>query len=185
MLYRAHGRSLLAYALRRVERAEDAADVVAESMLVAWRRPDAVPHGDEARLWLFGVAHRVLANHRRGEHRRDRLGDRLRDDLRRLVTLDLVADVDTNLTVQAALDALDDDDRELLHLTAWEGLEPQEIARVMSIPAATARSRLHRARRRLRRRLDQADAGSDERPAVAGHVDDDGRRLVGDAEEER
>ncbi|HEY3140934.1 MAG TPA: sigma factor, partial [Acidimicrobiales bacterium] len=72
-LYRAQVRSLLAYALRRVDHPEQAADVVAETMLVAWRRLDQVPPGDEARLWLFGVARRVLANQRRGSARRDRL----------------------------------------------------------------------------------------------------------------
>src|SRR5918992_1551637 len=74
-------RELLAYVLRRVDRAEDAADVVAETFLVAWRRMDKVPAGDEARLWLYGVARRQLANQRRGELRRSRLADRLRAEL--------------------------------------------------------------------------------------------------------
>ena len=42
MLYRAHVRAVLGYALRRVERPEDAADIVAETMLVAWRRQNDV-----------------------------------------------------------------------------------------------------------------------------------------------
>ena len=68
---------LLGYALRRTHTVEDAADVVAETFLVAWRRLEHVPPGDEARLWLYGVARRVLANQRRGERRRDRLEVRL------------------------------------------------------------------------------------------------------------
>jgi DNA-directed RNA polymerase specialized sigma24 family protein len=72
---------LLAYVLRRVDRGEDAADVVAETFLVAWRRMDRVPEGDEARLWLYGVARRQLANQRRGELRRSRLAERLRAEL--------------------------------------------------------------------------------------------------------
>jgi DNA-directed RNA polymerase specialized sigma24 family protein len=74
-------RELLTYVLRRVDRAEDAADVVAETFLVAWRRLDKVPAGDEARLWLYGVARRQLANQRRGQLRRLRLADRLRAEL--------------------------------------------------------------------------------------------------------
>src|SRR4051812_33061810 len=74
-------RELLAYVLRRVDRAEDGADVVAETFLVAWRRLDSVPPGDEARLWLYGVARRQLANQRRGQLRRSRLADRLRAEL--------------------------------------------------------------------------------------------------------
>ena len=74
-------RDLLAYALRRVDRPEDAADVVAETFLVAWRRLDDVPPGEQARLWLYGVARRQLANQRRGQLRRSQLADRLRAEL--------------------------------------------------------------------------------------------------------
>ena len=69
-LFDSHFRELLGYALRRVGSPEDAADVVAETMLVAWRRIDEVPADGTARLWLYGVARRVLANHRRGQVRR-------------------------------------------------------------------------------------------------------------------
>ncbi|GAB3435443.1 hypothetical protein GCM10027517_04600 [Phycicoccus ginsengisoli] len=77
--------ALLGYAVRRVADPADAADVVAETYLVAWRRLDDVPGGDEARPWLFGVARRVLANHYRGERRRHALADRLRDSLHEVV----------------------------------------------------------------------------------------------------
>lgn len=184
-LYRAHGRALLAYALRRVDRAEDAADVVAETMLVAWRRLPDVPAGERARLWLFGVARRVLANQRRGGRRRDRLGERLRTEVHRLVGDHALA-VETNLVVATALARLDADDRDILRLTSWEGLQPGDIAVVLGVPAATARTRLHRARQRLRQQL--AEAGYEEtveRPAGGGHVDHDEQALVRDAEDER
>ena len=51
----------------------DAADVTAETFLVAWRRYDDAPPGD-GRPWLFGIARHVLANHHRSGRRRDRLG---------------------------------------------------------------------------------------------------------------
>jgi DNA-directed RNA polymerase specialized sigma24 family protein len=50
--------------------------VIAETFLTAWRRLDDVPAGDEARLWLYGVARRMLANQRRGARRRSSLADR-------------------------------------------------------------------------------------------------------------
>src|SRR6476469_3060928 len=77
--------ALLGYAVRRVADPADAADIVAETFLVAWRRLDDVPAGAEARPWLFGVARRVLANHYRGERRRHALADRLRDSLHQAV----------------------------------------------------------------------------------------------------
>jgi RNA polymerase sigma factor (sigma-70 family) len=147
-------RDLLAYALRRVDRAEDAADVVAETFLVAWRRLERVPAGDEARLWLYGVARRQLANQRRGHLRRLRLADRLRAELP-VATAGLHGPGDYRIAaVRAALARLEEEDREILRLTSWEGLAPAQIAAVMGVPAVTVRSRLHRARKRLRSELD-------------------------------
>src|ERR1700691_5963213 len=80
-LYAANCGPILGYVLRRTDNPDDAADVIAETFLTAWRRLDAVPPGDEARLWLYGVARRVLANYRRGERRRAVLADRLRAEL--------------------------------------------------------------------------------------------------------
>ena len=48
------------------------------TFLTAWRRLDEMPPDPETRLWLYGVARRVLANHHRGEHRRSALAERLR-----------------------------------------------------------------------------------------------------------
>ncbi|MEV0203507.1 sigma factor [Nonomuraea sp. NPDC050691] len=45
---------ILGYAVRRCDSPEDAADVVSETFAIAWRRVDALPPGDEARLWLYG-----------------------------------------------------------------------------------------------------------------------------------
>src|SRR3954470_22627326 len=73
---------LLRYLVRRSASVEDAADLLAEVYLVAWRRIDDVPPGDEARLWLFGVARRTLANQHRGERRETELAAALAAALR-------------------------------------------------------------------------------------------------------
>jgi RNA polymerase sigma-70 factor (ECF subfamily) len=149
-LYADHGREILAYALRRVSDPEDAADVVAETFLVAWRRAVDVPPGEQARLWLYGVARRTLANQRRGERRRERLTERLRADLAPALAEPPEL---PGSDVLAALERLGPDDREVLRLSTWEELSPSEAATVLGISAVAARSRLHRARRRLRRAL--------------------------------
>ena len=198
-LYQAEVVALLGYAARRMARHEDAADVVADVFTVAWRRIDDVPDGSDARPWLYGVARNVLANHRRGARRHDRLTDRLRGELRLMVPAVQPASDDVD-AVRNALQRLSIDDRELLQLTAWEGLSPGEVALVMDVPAGTIRSRLHRARRQLRRELDGAtsneadeadeaserlDAHRSERCAPTGHVRGDGRLLVTEREEHR
>jgi RNA polymerase sigma factor (sigma-70 family) len=76
---------ILGYAMRRCVQPEDAADVVAETFLAAWRRLDDVPP-EHARTWLYGVARRVLANQLRSRRRRRRLGERLGDELRQFAT---------------------------------------------------------------------------------------------------
>jgi hypothetical protein len=81
VVYAAHRGPVLGYVLRRTGNPDDAADVIAETFLTAWRRLDEIPRDPQARLWLYGVARRVLANHHRGERRRSALADRLRADL--------------------------------------------------------------------------------------------------------
>ncbi|MEI8406241.1 MULTISPECIES: RNA polymerase sigma factor [unclassified Kribbella] len=164
-LFANHFRTLLGYALRRVGSPEDAADIVAETMLVAWRRIDEVPADDTARLYLYGVARRVLANHRRGQLRRDRLAERLRLQLAE-VTPDPAAFSDSATVIRDGLAQLTDDDRELIMLTAWDGLGPREAAVVLGLPSRTVRTRLHRARARLRKAV--GDAFADD-----GHVRED------------
>jgi RNA polymerase sigma factor (sigma-70 family) len=149
-LYRDHGREILGYALRRCADPEDAADAVAETFLVAWRRLPDVPIGEEGRLWLFGAARLVVANLRRGERRRNRLAEQLRAELRGRLPVEVAEDPTGILD---ALKALEEADRELLMLVGWEGLTPAQAAQVLAITPLAARSRLHRARRRLRAQL--------------------------------
>ena len=79
--YAAHHGPILGYVLRRTSNPDDAADVLAETFLTAWRRLDDMPPDPQARLWLYGVARRVLANHHRGQRRAVALAGRLRADL--------------------------------------------------------------------------------------------------------
>jgi RNA polymerase sigma-70 factor (ECF subfamily) len=152
-LYREQGRAILAYALRRVEDREDAADVVAETFLIAWRRLAEVPPGMGARLWLYAVARRVIANLHRSERRRTRLGGRLAESLRTELATHPVPNGEAAEALRA-MGTLGGEDRELLLLVAWEGLSPSEAAKVLDISSLAARSRLHRARRRLRAQME-------------------------------
>jgi RNA polymerase sigma-70 factor (ECF subfamily) len=148
-LYRDHEREILRYALRRSAEPQDAADVVAETFLIAWRRLGDMPSNEDERLWLYATARRVLANHRRGIKRRTRLAERLREELRRQLP-SAPAPERSQLDALAAMGA---SDRELLMLVAMEELSPSEAAQVLGISTMAARTRLHRARRRLRARM--------------------------------
>jgi RNA polymerase sigma-70 factor (ECF subfamily) len=76
-LYQEHYASIRAYAVRRLASAEDVADVVAETFTAAWRRLGEVPSPPADRLWLYGVARRVVAGRRRSLRRSRNLLARL------------------------------------------------------------------------------------------------------------
>lgn len=154
-LYGEHGRAVLAFALRRTSDAQDAADVVAEVFLVAWRRLDDGPSGNGGRLWLYGVARLALSNQQRSERRRERLAERLRRELPAAVQ-SMPPPAPEMMAVRAALGRLGSEDQEILRLAGWEELTPGELATVLGISPVAARSRLHRARRRLRAALQRA-----------------------------
>ena len=136
---------VMAYALRRARTREDAFDVVAETMLVVWRRLDQIPTDRRRLPWVFGVARRVLANQYRAVSRRDRLVARVAHE-----PDSAAPEFDA---VHEALDALRPDHREILTLAAWDDLDNDEIAIVLGITPAAVAVRLHRARARLAREL--------------------------------
>ncbi len=157
-LFGRYSRAVLAYARRRLDSGEDAEDVVVEVFATAWRRREVVP--DEALPWLYATAGNVIAHVIRSDSRRTRLGTRLAtvrplhttedDPAQQVVDATAAHDV-----VSAALDDLSESDAELLRLWAWEQLEPAEIAEVLGCSPGTARTRMHRARARLRDALVQ------------------------------
>jgi RNA polymerase sigma factor (sigma-70 family) len=158
VVYDANYHRVLGFVLRRTANREDAEDVVAETFLTAWRRLEQVPAGGEARLWLYAVARRALANQRRGERRRLRLTGVLHAEL--VVHASPEADAGHEVArVAAAFARLADHDREVLSLAAWEGLDAGEIAVVLGCSRNAARIRLHRARRRFAGELDRAPTG--------------------------
>lgn len=150
-LFEAYGADVVAYCRWRAGSASDAQDAAAEVFLTAWRRLDAVPESNAARVWLYATARRVLANQRRSTRRRAALTERLA----------LAAPPEESWSdpeesrVMEALDRLGPLDREVLLLSEWEGLSPAQIASVLRCPKVTARGRLHRARRRFRSAFEQ------------------------------
>jgi RNA polymerase sigma factor (sigma-70 family) len=150
-LYRELYGPVAGYVLRRTASPEDAAEAIAETFVVLWRRLDACPAGDDARPWLFGVARRVLANQRRGERRRSALAERL------MVGFDpseATVPPGSDGRVARAFAALNESDREVLALLAWEELTREELAVALGVSRPVARLRLHRARRRFEAALD-------------------------------
>lgn len=153
--YGAHLNAVANYVSRRCSQA-DVLDVVAETFVVAWRRFEEIPDDSTARPWLYGVARRVLANHIRGSRRRAALSERLQSEWQPAV---VSSPATTLAPLRRALDTLTESDREVLMLAGLEELSPAEIAVALELTPEAARTRLSRARSRLRAQLD-ADASA-------------------------
>jgi RNA polymerase sigma factor (sigma-70 family) len=143
---------VLRYARRRVD-PDAVADVVSEVFVVVWRRLAEVPSGDPL-PWLYGVARRVVANQRRGADRSVRLADRAAALAPHAVGVpDPAETVTAGMTVTTAFERLSPDDREVLGLVVWEGLNARDAALVLGCSVAAVAARVSRARRRFRANL--------------------------------
>jgi RNA polymerase sigma-70 factor (ECF subfamily) len=149
-LFRSHHAAVVTYVRRRAT-ADAVDDLVEETFLVAWRRLDKVP--EQELPWLLGVARNVLATQRRGTRRREALAVRLAGARTPQHAPSTNDPPDARLA--EALAKLPAKDREALLLTAWDDLTPAQAALVLGEPSGTFRVRLHRARRRLRRLLEE------------------------------
>ena len=131
-------------------------DVLAETLLVCWRRAEELP--EEPLQWVYGVARNCLHNADRSARRQQRLAARI-------ATVDppaevVPAPVEPDDDIAVAIAALRPDDAELLRLWAWEQLTPAEIAVVLDITSNAASIRLHRAREKLKDQLRKVDAAA-------------------------
>lgn len=159
-----HLPELRAFAERRAPSLAD--DVLSEVGVVAWRRLDEIPRGRE-RAWLYGVTRNVLlAEHRKAVRHDVGRSEVEPADLAAPASADAPLAPGVHGPLAVALAELPARDRELLLLTAWEGLSTAEAAAALGIRATAARMALVRARRRLAAALDRVDPGW----AVAGRT---------------
>lgn len=144
------------YLSRRVGVLAD--DLVSETFLLAFRgRTGYVPDRGPVRAWLFGIATNLVRRHARDEERRYRAFGRAAGHFEATTELGEVAGrVDAQALrseLAEALAALPDEDRDVLLLWTNPQLSYAEIAVALDIPVGTVRSRLHRARGKVRDRL--------------------------------
>jgi len=152
-LFETHYAPVHAFAARRVGR--DLADeVTAETFLVAWRRLEAVPA--EPLPWLYGVARNVVLR----QHGASARQAKTRELIARERPGAVADDYGEHDGLWRAWEQLSDTDREVLSLAAWEELSVRDAARVLGVPTSVFSVRLHRARRRLERHLQQTASSS-------------------------
>lgn len=152
-LYDRHERVVYRYAARRLG-ATHADDITSETFLVAFSRRDSFTGGPDARPWLLGIATTLMRKHARQEARAWK--GMLASDLAR-VDVDHIEQADARLDARTiagrlgrALARLPAGDRDVLLLHTFGDLDHAGISEALSIPIGTVRSRLNRARRKLR-----------------------------------
>lgn len=176
-LYVAHYAAILGYCLRRMG-SNEAHDTAAETFVVAWRRIADVPDGDSALPWLYGVAAKTMSNQRRSVRRRRGLVERLRGLGQPAVTppdVQVIRRTEDQQIIDA-INRLRAPDREVLLLSAWEGLAGRQLATRFGISLKAAEQRLTRAKRRLAAELKPATASEvADRGPTTGRVTDERR----------
>jgi RNA polymerase sigma factor (sigma-70 family) len=165
-LFDRHATVIRDYLARRVG-PQPAEDLTGETFLIAFaRRTDYDQAHQNALPWLYGIASNLVRQRRRGEVRQLRA-------LARTGVDDVLADhaesVSTKVTAQAstrvlagALARLTAGERDVLLLMAWAGLSYDELAAALDIPLGTVRSRLHRARTKVRAALTNLEENTDD-----------------------
>lgn len=148
-LHEAFKPRVLGYVRRRISSEQTAEEIAADVFRIAWQKRDGLP--DPSIGWLLNVARNLIGNEYRSRARAAQLQDRLRDS--EALKCQGGDDDGAHATIAAALGRLREKDREILQLTYWEDLNLAEIAQVLSCKEATARVRLHRARKSFEKSL--------------------------------
>jgi RNA polymerase sigma-70 factor, ECF subfamily len=154
-LYEQHAAPLLAYALRLTGgdrgRSED---IVQETLLRAWRHPEALdPDRGPVRSWLFTVARNVAVDaHRARKARPTEVGD---DALALVPAVDEIEQALDTWLVADALATLSPDHRAVVVETYYRGRSVAEAAAVLGVPPGTVKSRTFYALRALRLALEE------------------------------
>ncbi|MEZ7159142.1 RNA polymerase sigma factor [Streptomyces sp. MAD19A] len=169
-IYRETSLQVLRYLRRRLP-AEEAEDALSEVYLTAWRRRTELR--GEALPWLYGIARLVVANAVRSAGRSYRLRELMRDTVEDRPGRAAEEGAVDRIAASEAMEALSDTDREALMLVVWDGLNVRQAARAAGCGIAAFSVRLHRARRRLERLLDESVGGRGEEEGTG--VDEQGR----------
>jgi RNA polymerase sigma-70 factor (ECF subfamily) len=170
--YREHVDAVQRFVARRVDDPYVAADLTADVFVAAIESARSYRRGrGEPAAWLFGIARNVVADEHRRTAKELRTAVRFRGrellDEEDLAALHERIDGESSArALHAELDRLPGGERAVLELVAVDGLSTGEAAQALGIGGVAARVRLHRARRRLRIRLDHPILGANDFPEV-------------------
>ncbi|MFI7604572.1 RNA polymerase sigma factor [Micromonospora sp. NPDC049366] len=185
-LFDRYARSVYNHAFRLTADWATAEDVMAATYLQAWRSRERVSQdGGSLRPWLLGIATNEARNHVRSNRRYRAVAEALlaRDAVLPDHADEVAGRLDDGHRIAAAIEALSRlrrPEREVLTLCLWEGLDYESAARALGVPVGTVRSRLSRARARLRQLVD-GTTRTPRNPTPTAPVRDGGVALAREA----
>jgi RNA polymerase sigma factor (sigma-70 family) len=154
LLFERHEKAIYNFCFRHVGDWAAAEELTSIVFLEAWRRRDKQLASGFVRAWLFGIATNVIRNRHRSERRHRAALARLPVEYR---TPSFTDDADARLDAERAMCAilagvkrLPRREKDVIALCVWSDLSYDEAATALGVPIGTIRSRLSRARRRLR-----------------------------------
>lgn len=183
VLFRTHGTAVYNHCFRLTGNWATAEDCMSLVFLEAWRlRAKADPHGGSLLPWLLGIANHVV-------HRRHRVARRHQKLMERLPAPELLPDFADEVVgrledqervavLRELLGSLSRNDREVLALCVWSGLDHAAAAQALGVAPGTVRSRLSRARRRLERLVQKNLGVKAAAPAAHPSLADDRKGMT-------
>ena len=154
LLFERHAKLIFNFCFRRIGDRAAAQDMLSVVFLEAWRRRDKELPSDKVLPWLYGIATNVVRHQRRSERRFGAALSRLpRTDPEPDFADFAVERLDAEQQAQralAALGALPQREQDVFVLCVGTELTYEDVATALGLPVGTVRSRLSRARARLR-----------------------------------
>lgn len=150
-LYKLYYPRLFRFILRTTRQPEHIEELIQETLLLIWEKPERFNHGSKISTWIFGIAYlKALKSMSRSARRNkdvdiDELSETIADPLANLAENAEIQD-----WLNCALDTLPADQRAVIDLTFYHGLPYQEIAKILDCPENTVKTRMFHARKKLK-----------------------------------
>lgn len=153
-LYVAYEAKIFAFAMKKLNDSQAAADIVHEVMMAAWKGANKFQGRSKVKSWLFGIAHNKIVDFVRKDSRYD--SDELEEDLpdTSINSSEELMEVAQNRDFLAyCLEKLSDLHKQVVHLAFFEDLSYGEIADIVGIPEGTVKTRMFHAKQLLKKCL--------------------------------
>jgi RNA polymerase sigma-70 factor (ECF subfamily) len=148
--YKLYYPRLFRFILRVTRQPEAVEELIQETLLLVWEKPERFNHDSKISTWVFGIAyHKALKSISRSARRS---GDLDVDELSDIIgdpTANLAQNRENEDWLSCAMDILPADQRAVIELTFYHGLPYQDIAKILNCPVNTVKTRMFHARKKL------------------------------------